>query len=157
MLIWNNHAAEAASTRIKNIGTNSFDIESAAPTDTYDYLVLSDNDQIDLGTYLGNGSTDGPYVDTGHRAQMVAIKDTGTQGDFGMWTSGANPYNPALEIMWFEEPDEEKTGNAIDILSRGFKLRNAGNDDNGSGLKYTYISFAEALSIDVDGRILTAR
>ncbi len=33
--------------------------------------------------------------------------------------------------------------NSIDILSNGFKLRNAGNSTNESGLTYIYAAFAE--------------
>ena len=39
--------------------------------------------------------------------------------------------------------ETEDTSNILDILSNGFKLKNAGNDKNGSGSTYIYMAFAE--------------
>ena len=36
-----------------------------------------------------------------------------------------------------------ENGNSIDILSNGFKIRNAGNSTNDTGRPYIYMAFAE--------------
>ena len=107
------------------------------------------NSYSSFGSYVGNGSADGPFVYTGFRPRWVMIKitNTGTSIDhWVMWDTARDDYNVADSYLLANNPQQEVTSSAvtIDALSNGFKLRNSSSNQNGSGSTYIYAAFAEA-------------
>jgi hypothetical protein len=97
-----------------------------------------------FGSYVGNGSTDGPFVYTSFKPALVLYKRA--VGGTGNWIladnerEGYNGDNPALY------PNlnlEESIGTSIDLLANGFKILNSASDHNASGSTYIYMAFAE--------------
>ncbi len=104
-----------------------------------------------VGIYKGNANANGTFVWTGFRPAFVMTK--------GLWGSNwnvydikRNPYNVANDTLYPNlenaESAESESGNQMDFLSNGFKLRGSDNDTNktsGSGTdgKFIYIAFAE--------------
>jgi len=98
-----------------------------------------------IGTYVGNGSADGPFVYTGFKPAFVLYKRA--IGGTGNWIladnkrEGYNGDNPAL----YPNLDlAESSGTSIDLLSNGFKILNPNTDHNASGSTYIYMAFAES-------------
>ena len=98
-----------------------------------------------FGSYVGNSSTDGPFVYTGFKPAFLITKVTSTTGDWEMvdWkrASSVNPINKDLRP---NNSDTETTSNFVDFYSNGFKIRTTGSNWNSNGEKYVYMCFAQA-------------
>jgi len=96
-----------------------------------------------FGSYTGNGSTDGTFVYTGFRPKFVMRRRIDTGAYWVIYDTARNPYNAANLDLYPNDSAAEATGNDMDILSNGFKLRSAGANMNANGGTYVYICFAE--------------
>ena len=100
-----------------------------------------------FGSYTGNGSTDGTFVFTGFRPRYVMIKTSSNAGyNWNVHDTARNPYNSANLVLYPNTSgadDAYGAGSGLDILSNGFKIRDAGGGLNGSGFTYIYMAFAE--------------
>jgi len=103
-----------------------------------------------MGLIQANGSTDGPFVYTGHRSRFVLIKGTTRASNWVVIDTARNTYNV---IDYYLQPNSSAaqatasstSGPYIDVLSNGFKIRSNGGDVNNSGSdQYIYVSFAES-------------
>jgi hypothetical protein len=103
-----------------------------------------------FGSYVGNGSSDGPFVYVGFRPRFVMIKNA-TGYNWVLYDTARNPYNVTNWLLAPNTSTEESNSIsfpcAIDILSNGFKTRNYdatyGPNTNSSGVTYVYACFAE--------------
>jgi hypothetical protein len=102
-----------------------------------------------FGSYTGNGSTNGPFVYTGFRPRFLLIKsiNLGAAGqDWTIWDTARNTYNVGAggELYADLSSAEVPPGQAIDVVSNGFKIRSSGSRINGtSSDSYIYAAFAE--------------
>ena len=102
-----------------------------------------------FGSYTGNGSTDGPFIFTGFRPKYWLIKRTDSSDYWVTDNSVTSPYNLTSKYLLPNTADAEgdtgsnPAGQAMDVLSNGFKLRNTNSGRNASGGTYIYIAFAE--------------
>jgi len=99
-----------------------------------------------LGSYTGNGSTDGPFVYTGFKPAFVLFKKTNiTTASWGIRDNTRYTYNPTRNTLYADKSDAEYTGTAhdVDFLSNGFKPRTTDGLFNSSGATYIYMAFAE--------------
>jgi hypothetical protein len=95
-----------------------------------------------IGSYTGNGSaTDGPFVYTGFRPAFVMTKRIDSTSDWTIEDTTRSTFNlvenalfPNLNIA------EDTTGDRMDILSNGFKLRTTAQPNVGTLI---YMAFAE--------------
>ena len=97
-----------------------------------------------MGTYSGNGSTDGPFVYCGFKPKWVLIKSQGTD-EWHIYDTIRDVNNPCDRVLQPANSGSETDagGNSdIDILSNGFKLRGTNGAING-GNNYNYVAFAE--------------
>ena len=62
-----------------------------------------------------------------------------------MYDAARDPINACDHTLQANVSDAESTasGDRVDLLSNGFKIRTAGDEDNGSGETYVYIALAE--------------
>jgi hypothetical protein len=102
-----------------------------------------------FGSYTGNGSTDGPFVYTGFRPKYVMIKNSTTGGagyDWFVWDSVRDTYNLTTLDLNPNSSQAENTnsGDGLDILSNGFKIRVSTAATNTSGNTFIYACFAES-------------
>jgi len=100
-----------------------------------------------IGSYTGNGSTDGPMVFTGMRPAWVMIKSSSVSTTQWMiWDNKRDTYNLSTNALRPNTSAVETTGFDIDILSNGFKVRDTGTETslNQSSGTYIYIAFSEA-------------
>ena len=112
-----------------------------------------------FGSYTGNGNADGTFVYTGFRPAWVMVKATSISGkSWMMFDNKRIGYNQENYTMVANESDaEDTTAGRYDILSNGFKLRNSGSAQNGSGTTYIYAAFAEAPFVNSNGVPCNAR
>jgi hypothetical protein len=98
-----------------------------------------------FGSYLGNGSSDGPMVYTGFRPRYILIKRTNSTSNWTIRDTARDTYNTSILDLYANSSDAEPPVQAeIDILSNGFKCRDAGGSaTNASGSTYIYAAFAE--------------
>ena len=96
-----------------------------------------------FGSYVGNGSSDGPFVYCGFRPKYVIRKGTAAGTDWVVMDSVRSPYNAANAGLYPNLSIAENTGPILDILSNGFKVRATGTDENINGNTYIYMAFAE--------------
>jgi hypothetical protein len=109
------------------------------------------------GSYVGNGSTDGPMIWTGFKPAFVIIKNISSSQNWVMFDSKRPGFNVTNDIMYPNITDAETDETSLDFLSNGFKIRSSGNDRNGSGNTLIYMCFAEAPFVTSTGVPATAR
>jgi hypothetical protein len=96
-----------------------------------------------IGSYTGNGSTDGPFVFTGMRPAFILIKNSSSTGYWVIFDVARNTYNAMTSQLWPNGNDaESNTYGVIDAVSNGFKLRNTAAGYNDSGSTYIYMALA---------------
>ena len=101
-----------------------------------------------IGTYEGNGSYEGSFVECGFRPAWVMVKVAG--GSTGnSWTIWDNKRNPDNEMNLYLHPNETQQDGSysaikMDFLSNGFKPRGDIIHQNTNGTKYLFMAFAEA-------------
>jgi hypothetical protein len=100
-----------------------------------------------FGSYVGNASTDGPFVYCGFRPRCILIRltDTTTGENSYLFDTSRNTYNTVQNALEPSQNFSEATIGVvdyIDILSNGFKCRSA-TLVNSSGLTYVFAAFAE--------------
>jgi hypothetical protein len=94
-----------------------------------------------MGSYTGNGSANGPFIYTGFRPAYVLIKRTDSAGsEWNIIDSIRPAYNPE-QFLFADTAGDETTTYAFDILSNGFKWRQA--TYNASGGTYIFYAVAE--------------
>jgi len=100
-----------------------------------------------VGSYTGNGSSDGPFVYCGFRPKYVMFKLTTLTGESWLIKDSERaPYNPADPYLYANLNSAEASSNSIrylDFVSNGFKLRGISDELNKSGHTYIYLAFAE--------------
>jgi hypothetical protein len=98
-----------------------------------------------MGSYVGNGSTDGVFVYTGFRPRYVLMKNATSTTNWWVHDSARSSYNSVRGILFPNLSDaEDATYDYIDFLSNGFKLRFTNPQYNTSGQTYIYCAFAES-------------
>ena len=129
-----------------------------ANTETYvAYAFAEVQGYSKFGSYTGNNSTDGPFVYTGFTPAWVMIKRTdGGTNNWPIWDYERGVYNGARAELYANLNNTEATDSAIDILSNGFKLRNASTEWN-NGTNYIYMAFAKHPFVSSKGVPTTAR
>ena len=99
-----------------------------------------------IGSYTGNGSTNGPFVYCGFRPRFIMVKntDTGTES-WGIIDSARDTYNVANRRLFPNLANAENTGDStvVDLLSNGFKFRSTDALSNATRA-YIFIAFAES-------------
>ena len=100
-----------------------------------------------VGTYNGNGLSDGPMIVCGFKPAWVMVKRTdGTGGDWAILNSSMASTNTST--LTALSPNDTRSegvfGFNADLLSNGFKLRVTDSFSNDSGGTYVFIAFAES-------------
>jgi len=99
-----------------------------------------------FGSYTGNGNADGPFVYTGFRPAFVMTKKSSGTSNWNIIDDHRpSEYNPADNALLANAAYAETiiTGNPVDLLSNGFKIRTTEGGFNTSGQTYIYMAFAE--------------
>jgi len=100
-----------------------------------------------IGTYTGNGSTNGPIVETGFEPAFLMVKNTSisTAGSYwAIYDNKRTPSNPRDKILRPNTNGAEFDLDSLDInfLSNGFQVIGTYDAVNGNGNTFLYIAFA---------------
>jgi len=139
---WN---STAPTSSVFSIGPTGYSVNNSSATYVA-YCFASVVGYSAFGSYLGNGSADGPFVYTGFRPKFIMIKGSTFASNWFIQDNLRNGYNVndgvALRPNLTNIEDGTTTYN-LDILSNGFKLRSSAADSNTSGERFIYMAFAE--------------
>lgn len=151
---WNNTTPTSS---VFSVGTSADVNENTASMLAYCFAEVKGYSKI--GSYTGNGSTDGTFIYTGFKPSWVLLKDTTTGGSgWEILDNKRNTYNVMGERLYPNLSDAGSTATVIDFLSNGFKLRTSADTwINTSGNTYIYAAFAENPFVLTDGTPVTAR
>ena len=129
-------------------------------TDGHTYLIyLFGNKQgvSKMGNYTGNANADGEFIYTGFKPRWIMIKGTNIARNWGINDTKRSPINQTQDSLYANVADAETgSGNYIDFLSNGFKLRDTALTMNGA-YNYIYMAFAENPFVTSTGVPATAR
>ena len=154
--MWQN---TAPTSTVVSVGTSQTTAE-----DNIAYCFADVEGYCKIGTYEGNGSTDGPFVYTGLKPRYLLVRrydgaegwnviDTARgSGNFGSaaGTGGFNPtagndMNNKINLNDNNAQEDNPTGSRrCSFYSNGFKVRNTNTAMNASGGDYFYMAIAEA-------------
>ena len=125
--------------------TNSAGWVTGGSTNCIAYCFAEKKGYSKFGSYIGNGNADGVFVYTGFKPAFVMCKrsDGGTQN----WCIMDNKrgLNPDVQQLHPNTDGVETlgSGDTLDLLSNGFKMRANDGDKNGSDETFIYMAIAE--------------
>ena len=137
--IWNNTAPTSS---VFSIGTNVTVNQSSTNYVAYCWAEISGFSKF--GSFIGNSSTNGPFVYCGFRPRYILFKNT-TSYDWHIFDAARNTYNLTNSSLKADTTGAEYTNNdvSIDLLSNGFKLRGTDLAINGPSNTIIFAAFAE--------------
>jgi hypothetical protein len=140
---------ETADDRVKAVSSTNFTVTSGggvngSSRDHVAYCFHSVEGYSKIGSYTGNGSSDGVYVHLGFRPSWVMVKRTDSTGNWIMYDNKRPEYNSPYYLIPNTSFGGDGSDNPIDFLSNGFKLKTAGGGNNVSSGSYIFLAFAEA-------------
>ena len=97
-----------------------------------------------MGSYTGNGSTDGPFIYTGHEVAFLMMKTSSTSGNDWYIYDNKREYehNPSTKPLYPNASyAEQGDSRPVDLLSNGFKVR-YNQFFNASNATIIYMAFA---------------
>ena len=127
------------------LGTNNATNGSA--DDMIAYCFHSVEGYSKFGSYTGNGNADGTFVFVGFAVKYLMVKRTDAVGTWRVVDTSRSTSNVTNDSLAPNESSAELVNNTSiewDLLSNGFKCRDAYGDLNASGGSYIYMAFAEA-------------
>lgn len=126
--------------------TSSVFTPNTGANDVIAYCFHSVEGYSKIGSFTGNGSTNGPLVYTGFRPAFILWKRSSATSNWLIWDDARSPHNVVDDVLFPDSSSAESTNTAygIDMLSNGFKMRTSNSTINGSGSTYVYMAFAES-------------
>ena len=123
--------------------TNGQSTVSLGTNEIIAYAFHSVDGYSKVGSYTGNGSTDGTFVHCGFKPAYVIIKASSQAGYWPITNNKTLGYNPDNNELYANSLQVEASSDSLDYLSNGFKMRRTSSEDNGSGVTYIFLAFAE--------------
>jgi len=97
-----------------------------------------------IGDFMGNNSTDGPFIYCGFRPAWIMWKRWNGTENWVIVTNKQSPINPVDLFLRTDETATESSGAATcDFVSNGFTIRNNDTKSNAGGDYYLFMAFAE--------------
>jgi len=152
---WNIWNSTAPSSSVVTLGNDSTGNYNGQPYIAYCFAEKQGYSKF--GKYVGNGSTNGPFVYTGFKPAFVMIKKSNSTNQWLLFDNARDPSNKVFHLLRIITAAEVTTINDIDFLSNGFKIRDIVSSDNGSGDTFIYMAFAENPFTTSTGIPTTAR
>ena len=151
---WNNTSPTSSVFSVGNTGSGNQNNGSLVA-----YCFAEKQGYSKFGSYLGfNSGEYGPFIYTGFKPAFVLIKDSSAANAWTIRDDKRNTFNPATNFLMPNETDAEVTaGEAVDILSNGFKIKANGGKVQDSGNTYIYMAFAENPFVASNFNAATAR
>ena len=98
-----------------------------------------------FGGFVGNGSSDGPFVELGFKPAFLLFRCTSASDAWQIYDNKRRTFNGYGEsIAPNSSAVEGSFTERADLLSNGFKVRSSNTAINGSGEDYIYMAFAHS-------------
>ena len=114
-----------------------------------------------FGSYKGNGSADGPFINLGFRPALFIQKKTSGTGNWYIFDNKRGGFNVNNDMLSPNLSDAEYDGDTyprLDFVSNGVKWRDAGSSvHNAANATYVYMAFAERPTETIFGLDANAR
>jgi hypothetical protein len=141
----NTSAASTDPDRITAVSSTTF-TAAANMNESADYVAYCFAEipgYSSIGSYEGNGSTDGTFVYTGFKPSFILTKNIDTTDQWGIRDAARNPFNVTDKLLNPNSHTAETSSSTgyIDILSNGFKPRSSDSSINTQTI--IYMAFAE--------------
>ena len=127
---------------------------SATNTNTATYVAYcfaSVQGYSKVGTYKGNGNSDGTFVYTGFRPAFLIYKNTDTADNWFIHDNKRQGYNDQNELLFGDITQAESTVDRIRFCANGFKTLDSDKGVNKSGDDYVYMAIAEQPLVNSNG------
>ena len=148
------HTGWGAATKFP-IGTNAI---TNADDGTYvAYAFAEVQGYSKFGSYVGNGSANGPFVYLGFKPAFIMTKRTDSAGGWVISDLKRSGYNGGNKELFANLDQAEDSDSRYDLLSNGFKIRVNYASSNASGGTFIYMAFAENPFTTSTGVPTTAR
>jgi hypothetical protein len=95
-----------------------------------------------VGSYTGNGSANGPIVQTGFEPAFLMIKRTDSSANWRMLDNKRSTTNPIDKELYPNLSNSEGTFSAINFYTNGFENISTDASYNATGGTYIYLAFA---------------
>ena len=148
-----NNAEATSATAYSAVDATTFtaNLSNNSGINMISYCFASVAQYSSFGTYTGNGSDNGPIVNTGFEPAFIIFKGISGVDDWVMFDNKRSTSNPRVNFL---EPNDNvaettNSGNQVDFLSNGFQVRGSGGQQgrmNGNGDTYLYIAFGSDAS-----------
>ena len=133
----------APTSSVFSVGTNANVNNNTSPYIAYCFAEVEGFSKI--GSYTGNGSTDGPFIYCGFRPRWVLFKESSAAGNnWNIYDTSRDTANPEALQLKASTSDAEGSNTFADYTSNGFKLRVSTAGINSSGQTYIFAAFAES-------------
>ena len=107
------------------------------------YCFANTDSYLKAGSYVGNGSANGPFIYTGFRPAFWLMKSVSDATHWVIYDSARETFNQVQDQLLPNEVNAEAaSGRPVDFLSNGVKIRFS-SYLNDSGQTYIYLAFAE--------------
>ena len=145
-----NTGASVGSTTANAVGSNGNVINVGVRTyngqETIAYCFHSVDGSSKIGSYNGNGSSNGPFIHTGFKPAWLMVKWTNDPNSNSSWViydNARNPINPVDTSLRANNNSIDSTASTRDFLflSNGFKADGTSGTINDSSGNYIYMAF----------------
>jgi len=153
VLFLNNTYAETTNTFVNSMSssvinmTNDTSInDNTVPFIAYAFHSVEGYSKV--GSYTGNGSSDGTFVHTSFKPKYIMLKRTDSADSWAIFDTERSTYNVIDDHLRADSSGAEYSPGGspavqLDALSNGFKHREGNGQVNANGGSYIFIAFAE--------------
>ena len=140
-------ASQATATNLYGI-VNSTVFATAytggVPNTNIAYCFAEKAEYSKFGSYTGNGSSNGPIVNTGFEPAYIMIKNSTAIYEWTIYDNKRSTSNPRNNVLYPNTSGAQNSGEtgSIDFLSNGFQLRSSDGSINQNGGIIIYAAFA---------------
>jgi len=126
---------------VNSVGTSTATNQSTKLYVAYSWAGVANFSQF--GTYQGNASADGSFVNLGMRPATFITKSLAALHHWRLYDNQRDGYNDQNQYLLMQHTTTASiTGGEIDLLATGVKMRNATAQNNTADIK-VYAAFAE--------------
>ncbi len=115
---------------------------AAVDTSSYVFGENGDKNIISCGSYIGNGSNDGPQINCGWEPQYVLVKNATSNGDWRLFDSmrGIGTGTDDAYLGPNQDGAENDSSDYFHLTSTGFKMTNTYQNFNTDGDTFLYMT-----------------
>ena len=137
---WNDTTPTSTVFTVGNSGTTNVN-----DADTIAYCFAEKTGYSRLGSYTGNGSSNGTFIYTGFKPAFLLYKNTTQTDSWFLHDNRRQGFNPENELLFADLNNAESTVNRINLFSNGFKAIDSDKGVNAAGNTYIYMAFGQSL------------